>query len=298
MYRLCEGYASGAVSAATFQSMQRRYQSTMMGLIAIEQLTGPVTASQALLTTSASAQAGASAGDAATSKAQERVDTTAQSLLSAQTKSEEEQAKYATASKKLDVTRKQLAAEQAKTPMNAPAVADQTAQVETLQQDFAAARRERDAAQRALKVAEDAARAAAQDLRSAQARVSADASGSGKLGDVAGAIAASNDALTQGVVDIVREINVSYLRDSCVSFSADLLKDPELIKTLQALGTSDTDSKVSPTPMVKTLIETCTVILRDEGARLTRTLAAVKGRPSGAPANTSAQPAGTGEGKK
>lgn len=55
MYRLCEGYASGALDDIAFSRLQRRYQNIMMGLLAIEQLTGVVTARQVVLSTSASA---------------------------------------------------------------------------------------------------------------------------------------------------------------------------------------------------------------------------------------------------
>jgi hypothetical protein len=283
MYRLCEGYASGAVSAATFQSMQRRYQSTMMGLIAIEQLTGPVVAAQAALTTNASALAGAPSGDSGVSQAQTRVDEKAQGLLNAQAKAADEDAKVETANKKLEGVQKQLAAERAKPAPVATTLSDLAGQEESAKQELATARRDRDAAQRALKVAEEGSRAAIDDLRAARSRVSASASGTGKLGDVAGAISASNETLTKGVVDIVREINISYLRDSCVSFSADLLRDPGLMRTLQGLRTDDTEKTVSPTPMVQNLITTCTQILRDDGARLTRNVAA-QGAASSPPA--------------
>lgn len=292
MYRLCEGYAAGAVTAATFQSMQRRYQSTMMGLIAIEQLTGPVVASQALLTTNASALAGAPAGDAGASKAQERVDTTSQTLLAAQTKADDEDAAVEAATKKADDARKQLDTEQAKNPNNQSAITELTTELGIRKDDLATARRSRESAQRSLKVAEDAARSAAQDLRAAQARVSASASGFGKLGDVAGAISASNDSLTRGVVDIVREINLSYLRDSCIAFSADLLRDTKLMRELQALRTDDVDKTVSPTPMVRNLIETCKNILRDEGARLAQSVAPAEKSLTDKPAaNPAASPA-------
>jgi hypothetical protein len=49
MYRLCEGYASGALDDISFSRHHRRYQSIMMGLLAIEQLTGAVVARQATL---------------------------------------------------------------------------------------------------------------------------------------------------------------------------------------------------------------------------------------------------------
>ena len=43
MYRLCEAFMNRAMDKSTFGSLQKRYQHTMMGLLAIEQLTGPVT---------------------------------------------------------------------------------------------------------------------------------------------------------------------------------------------------------------------------------------------------------------
>ncbi len=55
MYRLCEGYASGALDDIGFTRLQRRYQNIMLGLLAIEQLTGAVVAKQAVLSGSAEA---------------------------------------------------------------------------------------------------------------------------------------------------------------------------------------------------------------------------------------------------
>lgn len=43
MYRLCEGYQSGALTYQAFERLQRRYQNAMLGLLAVEQLTGAVT---------------------------------------------------------------------------------------------------------------------------------------------------------------------------------------------------------------------------------------------------------------
>lgn len=60
MYRLCEGYASGALDDIGFQRLQRRYQAIMLGLLAIEQLTGATVAKQAVLTGSAGAKLGQS----------------------------------------------------------------------------------------------------------------------------------------------------------------------------------------------------------------------------------------------
>lgn len=45
MYRLCEGYASAALDEFGFTRLQRRYQNVMLGLLAIEQLTGAMAGS-------------------------------------------------------------------------------------------------------------------------------------------------------------------------------------------------------------------------------------------------------------
>ena len=42
MYRLCEGYLAGALSDLSWQTLHRRLQSTMVAILAIEQLTGTV----------------------------------------------------------------------------------------------------------------------------------------------------------------------------------------------------------------------------------------------------------------
>jgi hypothetical protein len=49
MYRACEGYLSGALDKGDFESIHRRYQSVMLGLLAIEQLAGAVSAKQLIL---------------------------------------------------------------------------------------------------------------------------------------------------------------------------------------------------------------------------------------------------------
>lgn len=60
MYRLCESYASGAIDDDDMPMLQRRYQNMMIGLLAIEQITGPVIARQASLSSSSAAAIGKS----------------------------------------------------------------------------------------------------------------------------------------------------------------------------------------------------------------------------------------------
>lgn len=54
MYRMCEAYATGALDQDTMARLMRRYQSVMLGLLAIEQLTGAVKASPLALSGRAS----------------------------------------------------------------------------------------------------------------------------------------------------------------------------------------------------------------------------------------------------
>lgn len=49
MYRICEGYSSGALSKGSFETLHRRLQSSMVAILAIEQLTGTVKAQQIVL---------------------------------------------------------------------------------------------------------------------------------------------------------------------------------------------------------------------------------------------------------
>lgn len=63
MFRLCEAYASGAIEEGDMDQLQRRYQNMMMGLLAVEQLTGPVVARQVALSSAVGAAVGKSIAD-------------------------------------------------------------------------------------------------------------------------------------------------------------------------------------------------------------------------------------------
>lgn len=266
MYRLCEGYASGAMTPETFRSMQRRYQSTMMGLIAIEQLTGPVRASQAMLTSAASAEAGVPAADAAVAQAQDRADATDQRLL-------ETRAKVTQESAKLDAARLALQTnlEAQKKAVDEAAKAKLKTEETDLRAKWETAKRESADAQVALELAERASADARQYLNGAHGRATASTSGSGRLGQVAEAISNSNKELVSGVVDIVTEINLSYLRDSCYGFTAELLDKPERIKALNELQLTkleNRESQISPVLMLRSMLATCQSILKYEAARM------------------------------
>jgi hypothetical protein len=58
MYRLCEGYAAGALSGNEFRDLQRRYQSVMLALLSIEQITGTIAQRPTVFSGSAAAMTG------------------------------------------------------------------------------------------------------------------------------------------------------------------------------------------------------------------------------------------------
>lgn len=96
MYRLCESYASGAIGKTDMDQLQRRYQNMMMGLLAVEQLTGPVIARQVALSSAVGAAVGKSIGEVV-------AQLTDASNKRAQAKADEEDA-----STKVDVKKKEL----------------------------------------------------------------------------------------------------------------------------------------------------------------------------------------------
>lgn len=59
MYRTCEAYFSGAIKQRDTYTLLRRFQNLMLGLLAIEQLTGVVKPQQVVLTASAIGASGA-----------------------------------------------------------------------------------------------------------------------------------------------------------------------------------------------------------------------------------------------
>lgn len=60
-FRLCEAYLNDGIDAIAYDILQRRFQSQIVALLAVEQLTGAVKAQQVALNTSAAADAGSQA---------------------------------------------------------------------------------------------------------------------------------------------------------------------------------------------------------------------------------------------
>jgi predicted nucleic acid-binding Zn-ribbon protein len=240
MYRLCEGYAAGAVSESDFAAMQRRYQSTMMGLIAIEQLTGPIVAAQTMLTSSASSQSGASAGDAAVDAAQTKFDLATEATLRAQTEYETSQATLETTQSEIKSTNQKLAAEKSKKDPDQATIDAMTERLVTLASQEKAQQRDLADKKRRLDDANLKREEARSALAGAKAKVAASAGGTGRLGDVAGATRDSNVAFAEAVREIVSEINRSYSRDGCLTLLTELARSGSL-RTTPVISGGSTD---------------------------------------------------------
>ena len=116
MYRLCEGYASGALDEIGYSRLQRRYQNIMLGLLAIEQLTGATVASQAAIGGNASSTLGKSLAQTTALVAEAR-----SGVVTAQLASNAAKAAVTTATKERDTAKTAL-----DTALKAPGATDET----------------------------------------------------------------------------------------------------------------------------------------------------------------------------
>lgn len=138
MYRLCEGHMSGALTDGSFETLHRRLQSSMVAILAIEQLTGAVKAKQIVLGGSASTGGSADAIQKLTqqtAEAKDAVDAAGKGLASAKTEQAAANEKLASAKKALadaadDAAKKaaQAKVDEAQTEADAKAKAVATAQ--------------------------------------------------------------------------------------------------------------------------------------------------------------------------
>ncbi len=274
MYRLCEGYAAGAIPEEEFTAMQRRYQSTMMGLLAIEQLTRPVVAAQVVLASGALAQSGASAGDAAVDKALVRVDEKSKEELAARVELQKAEADERTSRKALDDNAEQarLARIQAESATTSDAAAKKAAG-DTAVKPYADARADLQATHQAnhqktgsaalrATVATKARADAEQDLQLAKSRALSSASGQGRIGSIREASAQMTADLAVSVKDIVAEINKSYMRDSCFSLLSSVVGRDRLME-LRSPSRSKDPVTGQPTGSIDVL-QACVGVIQNE----------------------------------
>jgi hypothetical protein len=242
MYRLCEGAAGRLISEVEFAQLQRRFQSTMLGLLAIEQLTGPVVASQALLTTRSAAQAGPGQNDAGVEKARQSVATAQGAVLGAKADEDQARAEFQNATIDASAKLKTLKGLDPKEP---------TAAKESAQVAADAAEQERRAKELVLRdkerrtqAADRTLSAAQTDLMQAQSRASAETSGQAESAKIAAAgYAKYAEATPDKVLAIVREVNSSFADEACLGFLQVALTDgaSRLSVATGAAAISDTE---------------------------------------------------------
>jgi hypothetical protein len=203
------------VNAAEFKAMQRRFQSTVLGLLAIEQLTTPVVAGQALLASTAAASAGAGAGDAAVTSAQQRVDTQKDKVTQAQNT-------LATKTGAVDKDLSDIADNNQKISDASKDGGTVPASLLTTGKDLSDKLRsdktEAENAKRSVTQEEETLKEDQAALAEAKSRSASATTASGQLGEIARSNTAASETMGRTIRDIVDDINASYTRDECIEF--------------------------------------------------------------------------------
>lgn len=215
MYRACEAHLSGAITGQQLMILQQRYQNIMIGLLAIEQLTGAIRAPAVVLTSAAAADTGDKL-----LKAQENLDKAA--LAENEKKAAFEVATSERDSSKKAADTKTKEAEDAKKV--GAANADNLAEEAKRLQDVAAeAENKRTKANEELQSATKN-RETMEKLVAAARSVNTEGSGSGSIEEISQAQQLSDNQIkevSQTVKQIVTDIvNKDPTIESCVSFLA------------------------------------------------------------------------------
>lgn len=260
MYRLCEGYAAGAMTEPEFAAMQRRYQSTMLGVLAIEQLTGPVVAAQVLLTSAAESRAGAGADDAAVDAAKTASEAAEKKVIAAQSNVDTQKARVETLTNERKKLNDDLLAEKEKEKPDDATVKQLGENLKAKNEDLQGARIDLKEARDELKLAQAIALDAKQELNSARSAVAAAAKAGGELGAVARWNAKSSQHLTKGVVAIVEEVNESFDRDACLNVVTEYIRNADAISKAKSAG------KPLNTAVLDAALKACAEILEREKA--------------------------------
>jgi hypothetical protein len=277
MYRLCEGYASGAITDAEFTAMQRRYQSTMLGLLAIEQLTRPVVAAQVVLASSAFSNAGQTPAEGAVDKAVTRADTKSGEDVTARQQLGAAEGELADAQRMLAANIQEgNAARQVAANADGGDAASKKAAGDAAEKPFVDARPglKQAEANATRKVAEAKIKAGATskalqdadaELARARTAASASAAGGGQLQTVRDSSAQMTRDLTEGVRAIVGDINNSYLVDGCfalISRTLDPVSFPAEVSS-GAISPLEAETRKSADIRRSQLLETGTRLCAD-----------------------------------
>ena len=235
MYRLCEGYASGAIDDIGFSRLQRRYQNIMLGLLSIEQLTGTMVANQVALQGSASAKVGQSLSQVTSMIADQRDKVTKAATSSKDAKTKADEAKKAADDAKIALDK---ALKDAGGDSKVQAVVDAEAEKGKLDDQASAAKANADTATAAL-TSQQAELKSLEEVRKDLERASLSISSSisfQAVNNVTGRQSADIQKVSETVEKIVGKIvDHDYTRDTCLDTmtsrtSSTLARNPEVFK--------------------------------------------------------------------
>lgn len=234
MYRACEGYMSGGVSAGEFYLLQRRFQNLTLGLLAIEQLTGAVKAEQVALSTNSGASTGENTEVETTALNKAKTDQIAakDAYDAANLQLGKDTNDLATATKNVASLKKALAANAKPTQDDKDAVTAAETQATTAQDKFDQQKLDTDSKRRTLEAADSSVKIAEQNLTDARGRVRAIASGSASLGQAGAARAAITDKVASAVQNIVGQVFLESGRgEGCNGIIDDFRSNPSRYAT-------------------------------------------------------------------
>lgn len=254
MYRACEGYLSGGITATQFYLLHRRFQNLTLGLLAIEQLTGAVKAEQVALSTSG----GAATGDntevetAALTKAMTDKNAAQDAYDAAILQLGKDATALAAAKKNAADLKKALDAKPNPTKEDKDAAAAAAEAATTAQNTYDDQRLDTESKKRTLDSATEAVRVAQENLTAARLRVRAAASGTATLGHASAARVSITDKVATAVQNIVGKVfEESGRGEGCNAVIQDYLENSE---------------KYKPGSTAETVLNTCLLSKQAEAA--------------------------------
>lgn len=241
-YRVCESYGNRAISPVDVASLLRRGQSTMMGLMAIEQLTGPVVAHQVTLSAAVNAgKIGPSAQELAA--AQASLDQKVAAVVQAESASKASATELAEKERRRDELERKLLEHLENKPSDDADTAVKEAwsstsnalesQIETAKKDVAAADEKSRSDGDSLRIARESNRQAELNLNAVRnGGVGASGATTSDIELMTRQASVMTENLVQGVSGIVKQVNYSFIIDSCMSLFGDLSRDQRLLNSL------------------------------------------------------------------
>lgn len=252
MYRTCEAYFSGGLKNEQPYMLLRRFQNIMLGLLAIEQLTGAVKAQQVILNNSTISATGASVESESTALIDAR-----EKLAKLEKELEDERRELGTREKTVQAA--ETKKENAEKALQDAEEGEKEAKEDALNkanEDLAHAERaqnEQDSVvrlkEKSVEIAKGAVKIAEENLADARARVRASASGEGQLGWVPGPSGTVAAATAKAVERIVQEVlTQGGMLESCALAVTPLMSSPgtvsqavELLKQCANLQQQETE---------------------------------------------------------